>query len=153
MEQTLNQTKTKKKDFHSAVTVNASATEVLKKISQVDLWWAKNFSGSAEKLNDQFTVRFGKTFVDFKISELVPGKKVVWKVLDCYLEWINDKKEWNGTEVVFELSSDKNKTKIDFTHVGLVPEVECYKDCEVGWTKHLTVGLAAFINEGKGKPE
>jgi uncharacterized protein YndB with AHSA1/START domain len=153
MEQTLHQTKTKKKDFHSTITVNASAAEALKKISQVNLWWAKDFSGGAEKLNDQFTVRFGKTFVDFQISELVPGKKIVWKVLDCYLEWINDKKEWIGTEVVFELSSENKKTTIDFTHVGLVPGIECYKDCEAGWTKHLNKGLADFIDTGKGQPE
>jgi hypothetical protein len=153
MEQTLKQTKTDKKNFHRSITVNASAAEAIKKISQVNLWWAKDFAGSAEKLNDTFTVRFGKTFVDFQISELVPNKKVVWKVTDCYLEWINDKKEWNGTEIVYEISAENNKTKIDFTHVGLVPGVECYKDCEVGWSKHLTIGLEALINEGKGKPE
>ncbi len=37
----------------------------MKKISQVNFWWAKNLSGSTEKLNDKFTVRFGETFVDF----------------------------------------------------------------------------------------
>jgi hypothetical protein len=153
MEKTLHQTKSKAKDFHKSITVNASATEAMKKISQVNLWWAKNFSGSAEKLNNTFTVRFGKTFVDFTISELVPGKKVVWTVTDCFLEWIEAKKEWNGTEVVYEISSKNNQTKIDFTHVGLVPGAECYKDCEVGWTKHLTIGLEALINDGKGKPE
>jgi hypothetical protein len=49
----------------------------MKKISQVNLWWAKDFSGKAEKLNDKFTIRFGHTFVDFQIGELVPDKKIV----------------------------------------------------------------------------
>lgn len=141
------------KNFHRTITVDASAASVMKKISQVNLWWAKNFSGSAEKLNDEFTVDFGETFVDFKISELVPNKKVVWKVTDCNLHWIKAKKEWNNTEVVFEISPENNKSKIDFTHVGLVPGVECYDDCEVGWDSHLTKSLAGFINEGKGQPE
>lgn len=142
-----------KKNYHRTITVNASAGEALKKINEVNGWWAKNFTGKAEKLNDKFSVHFGKTFVDFKISEISPGKKVVWKVTDCNLDWINNKKEWNGTEVVFELSGKKDVTQIDFTHFGLVPGVECYNDCEAGWNGHITNSLAKFINEGKGSPE
>ena len=142
-----------KRDFHRTIIVNASAEEIMKKISQVNLWWAKNFSGTAENLNDKFSVRFGETFVDFLISELVSNKKVVWKVTDCNLHWIKAKKEWNNTEVVFEISSENIKSKIDFTHVGLVPGAECYNDCEVRWNGHVTISLASFINEGKGQPE
>ena len=87
------------------------------------------------------------SFVDFVVSELEPGKKVVWKVTDCYLPWFKDTKEWNNTEVVFQLSEENNKTKIDFTHVGLVPEVECYEACEKGWNGHLG-SLEKLINEG-----
>ncbi|MDR3715166.1 MAG: SRPBCC domain-containing protein [Puia sp.] len=142
-----------KRDFHRTLTVNASAGEALKKINQVHLWWARNFTGEAGKLNDRFSVRFGETFVDFQISELIPDKKVVWKVTDCNLHWIKAKKEWNGTEVVFEISAEDNKTKIDFTHLGLVPGIECYNDCEEGWDGHVTMSLAKLINEGKGMPE
>ena len=142
-----------KKDFHRTITVNASPKEAIKKISQVNSWWAKNFTGSAEKLDDKFTVRFGETFVDFLISEVIPDKKVVWKVTDCNLHWIKAKKEWTNTEVVFEISTENHKTRIDFTHLGLVPGVECYDDCEEGWTGHLTKSLVNFINQGKGMPE
>ena len=82
----------------------------------------------------------------------MPYEKVVWKVTDCNLDWIKNKKEWNGTEVVFKLLEGKKSTQIDFTHVGLVPGVECYKDCETGWTEHITVSLVNFINKGKGMP-
>lgn len=142
-----------KKDFHRTITVNASPGEAMKSISQVDRWWAKNFTGSAEKLNDKFAVHFGDTFVDFRISEWVPGKKVVWKVTDCNLHWIKAKKEWKGTEIVFEITPEQNASRIDFTHIGLVPGVECYNDCEVGWNQHITGSLADLINKGKGKPE
>lgn len=140
-------------DFHTTIFVDASPDEVLEKISQVNLWWAKNLSGSAKRLNDKFTVTFGETFVDFQVKELVPSKKVSWKVTDCNLHWISAKKEWKATEVVFELSNEKGKTRLDFTHIGLVPEAECYKDCEAGWNGHITMSLAKFINEGKGEPE
>jgi hypothetical protein len=142
-----------KKNFHTAVTVNASTEEALNKINQVNKWWAKKVKGKSEKLNDKFTVDFGETFVDFQISQLIPNKKVVWLVTDCHLHWINNKKEWNNTEVVFDISTYKSKTKIDFTHIGLVPGVECYYDCKVGWTGHITDSLVKFINEGKGMPQ
>lgn len=143
----------KNDNFHRTITVNASGKEAMKEISHVNLWWAKNFKGNAEKLNDTFSVHFGDTFVDFQISELVPNKKVTWKVTDCNLHWIKAKKEWNGTELVFEISEKENATHIDFTHIGLVPGVECYNDCQVGWNDHITNSLVKLINEGKGMPE
>ncbi len=142
-----------KKDYHRTIIVHASAQEAMKKIAQVNGWWAKNFTGKAETLNDKFSVRFGDTFVDFQISEFLPEQKVVWKVTDCNLDWIKAKKEWNGTEIVFAISPNKNSTQIDFTHIGLVPGVECYNDCEVGWDGHVKNSLVKFINEGKGMPE
>ena len=141
------------KNYHKSIMVNASAEEAIKKISQVNLWWKKDFSGSAEKLNDKFKVLFGEpSFVDFVVSEFVPGKKLGWKVIDCYLPWFQDKKEWNNTEVDFQLSEENGTTKIDFTHIGLVPEVECYDVCEKGWNEHIDT-LVKFINEGNGLPE
>jgi len=142
-----------KKNFRRTMTVEAPPREVMKRISQVNRWWAKNFTGKAVKPDDEFSVRFGDTFVDFKISEFIPDKKVVWTVTDCNLHWIKAKKEWKGTEVVFEISETDNATRIRFTHIGLVPGVECYEDCEAGWTGHLKKSLVKLINEGKGMPE
>ncbi len=97
-------------------------------------------------MNDKFTVPFGEpSFVDFVVSEMITNKKVIWSVTDCYLPWFNDKKEWNNTQVVFELSGENGKTKIDFTHIGLVPGIECYDACEKGWDGHVTESLVKFI--------
>ena len=140
-------------DFSYSLSVKASAKDALKKISEVDKWWAKNFKGKAAKLNDEFSVHFGDTFVDFKISEVIPEKKIVWLVTDCNLDWIKDKKEWKGTECIWNLTEKDGKTQIDFVHKGLTPEVECYKDCKTGWTGHLKNSLQKLIDEGKGFPE
>jgi hypothetical protein len=140
------------RNYHKTLIVKASAEEAMKKISRIALWWRNDFSGDAEKLNSKFTVPFGApSFVDFVVSESAPGKKLVWKVTDCYLPWFKDTKEWNNTEVVFTLSSENGGTQINFTHVGLVPEVECYEACEKGWNGHLNQ-LAGFINENKELP-
>ncbi len=140
-------------DFHLRLTVNAPAKDVLKKIGRVDLWWAKNFQGRAEKPQDKFIVRFGDTFVDFVISEFIPEKKIVWRVTDCQLDWIKDKQEWKNTDVIWTLSEKDGKTRIEFVHKRLTPESECYDSCEAGWTHHLKDSLVKLIEEGKGFPE
>jgi hypothetical protein len=143
----------KMKDFNIAITVNSSAEDAITKISQVNKWWAKKVIGKSGKLNDKFKVDFGETFVDFQISELVPAKKIVWKVTDCNLHWIDNKKEWKGTEVTFAIAESGDSMRIDFTHNGLVPGAECYEDCKAGWTEHITISLKNFINKGIGTPE
>jgi hypothetical protein len=148
------ETKTKTKtDFSLGLTVKAPAKEAMKKIAQVNKWWAKNFEGKAAKLNDEFTVNFGDTFVDFKISECVPDKSITWLVTDCNLGWIKARKEWKGTECIWTLTEKGGKTIIDFVHKGLTPESECYESCKPGWTGHLKNSLVKLIDEGKGFPE
>ena len=138
------------KSYHRTILVNASAAEAIKKIGQIGSWWKKDFSGSSEKLHDRFTVPFGEpSFADFEVSEMKANEKLVWKVTDCHLHWFKDKREWDNTEVVFDLSEENGHTRIDFTHVGLVPEIECYGVCEKGWDGHVTESLVKFINEGK----
>ena len=138
------------KNYHRTLLVDATAGEVIKKINQVDRWWKADFQGMAEKSGDKFTVPFGApSFVDFVVSEWIPNQKVVWEVTDCYIERFKDKKEWIHTQVVFELDLKDGKTEIDFTHVGIGPQCECYAACEAGWNGHLQT-LTRFINEGVG---
>ena len=143
----------KQQDFSYSLTAKASAKDTMKKISQVNLWWAKNFEGKAAKLKDEFSVYFGDTYVNFSISEVIPDKKITWLVTDCNLHWIKDKKEWKDTEVTWTLSEQNGKTRIDFVHKGLVPDSECYENCKPGWTHHLKDSLLPLIETGKGFPE
>ena len=135
--------------YHRSLRVNASAGDAMEKISQVNNWWKKDFEGSAGQLQDHFKIPFGENaFVDFMVTEMAPGKKLTWKVTDCYLPWFTDNKEWNDTEVIFELEEEGDHTRIDFTHNGLVPTFECYGACEKGWDGHIQTSLKNFINEG-----
>lgn len=136
--------------YCTSIVVNESAIEAYNKISRVNEWWAENFEGSAKNLGDIFSVRWGDTFVTFKIAEAIPGKKVSWLVTDCCLPWQNDKTEWTGTEVVFEILEEGDSTKIDMTHVGLTPEVECFENCQTGWNHFINRSLVKFMNEGQG---
>ncbi|PWT73469.1 MAG: ATPase [Bacteroidetes bacterium] len=145
--------KMKQQDYTATIEVNGDTKEAFQKISKVDEWWAKTFKGKALQKGDHFRVEFGDTTVDFDIKEAVPDKKIIWHVSDCYLPFLNDKTEWTGTEVVWEISPKNRHTEIKMTHVGLSPDAECFEVCQQGWNKHIKSSLVNLINENKGMPQ
>ena len=54
-------------------------------------------------------------------------------MLDNYFNFTEDKTEWKGTKVIFEISKIDYKTQLCFTHEGLVPEYECFNVCSNAW--------------------
>lgn len=129
-----------------------TAGDVIKKISHVPEWWGIAFTGSAEKQDDQFVVKMGgDSFFNFTVTELIPGKRVVWLVTDCYMPWYKDKKEWTGTRLIFDLIEDNGITMLNFTHEGLTPGSECYNDCKPGWTHWIRTSLFSYLTTGKGR--
>ncbi|MCC8424573.1 SRPBCC domain-containing protein [Mucilaginibacter sp. UR6-11] len=141
----------KKNDFNSSISAKISADEAIKKISKVPEWWGITFSGSAEKQKDHFIVKMGgDSFFNFTVAELVPGKRVVWLVTDCNMPWYSDKKEWADTKLIFDVIENNGITDLAFTHEGLTPDVECYKDCAPGWTHWIKTSLFSYFTTDKG---
>ena len=140
----------KKQDYKKTFSANVTSKEAFENIVNVGDWWTKSFKGSAKKLNDEFDVTFGKTNVNIKVTESVPYSKLVWLVTDCYLDWLDNKTEWKDTKIVWNITEENDFTKIEMTHVGLVPELECYKDCEAGWNQYTGESLPKLIATGKG---
>jgi hypothetical protein len=138
-------------DFNSSISAKISADEAIEKISNVPEWWGVTFTGSAEKQNDKFTIKMGgESFFNFTVAELIPGKRIVWLVEDCNMPWYSDKKEWADTRLIFDLMENNGVTELNFRHEGLTPEVECYKDCESGWTHWIQTSLFSYFTTGKG---
>ena len=140
-------------DFQCSITISAPAQEIFDKLSRVSEWWVKDVEGNARKLGDAFTVRSGKTFMDFKVVEIVPDTRIVWQVTDCNLSWIENKTEWKGTSIIWEISSRNGSRTLKMTHRGLVPGIECYASCEQGWNYYVMKSLLQFLAEGKGLPD
>ena len=140
-----------KQNFNLSISVNITAIEAIEKINKVPEWWGVTFSGESKKQNDKFVIKMGgDSFFDMTITELIPDKKVVWLVTDCNMPWYSDKKEWAKTKLIFELGEDNGVTILNFTHEGLTPDIECYKDCEPGWTHWITRSLLSYLSTGVG---
>jgi len=141
-----------KQSYTAVITAPVTTKEAQEAIGNVAGWWAQNVTGSSQNLNDVFTTYFGETFGTFKIVEFEPGKKIVWLTTDCYLDLLKDKKEWLGTKIVWEISTVDNSTQIRMTHVGLVPGIECYNDCEKGWDFFIKESLLNLLIGDRGLP-
>jgi hypothetical protein len=140
-------------DYSASITANITAEQATERINRVADWWTASFTGASEKIGDTFSVRWGETFVDFAVMEFVPAKRIVWRVTDCNLPFVDDRKEWKDTEVVFDISSDGAATTVTMTHSGLEPQVECYEACTKGWNFFITESLQKLLTENKGMPD
>ena len=87
-----------------------------------------------------------------KITEFIPGRKVVWQVVDSYLDFVKDKSEWKDTDIVFEIGRKDGKTEVCFKHVALVPAYECYDNCSNAWGRLVNGNLRKWIATGKAQP-
>jgi hypothetical protein len=140
------------KSFTTAFTVDQSPEEVFAAVVDVRGWWTGEIEGRTDRLGAEFEYRYKKLHRSTqKITELVPGKKVVWQVVDSHLGFVEDKTEWNGTRVVFEIARKGDQTELRFTHVGLVPSVECFGGCSGAWDSLVNENLRRLITKGAGK--
>jgi hypothetical protein len=138
-------------NYTATIEVAASAQDVFNRIEDVSKWWSKDFEGSSKKINDEFVICHpGSHYSKQTLVEVIPNKKVVWLVTDSKLNWLEkDKYEWTNTKMVFEITTNGDKTVLHFTHEGLVPEKECYVRCQQGWNMVIKDWLFNFITAGK----
>jgi hypothetical protein len=93
------------KDYTTSFSVDETPEQVFAAINNVRGWWSGEIDGRTDKLGVEFTYRYQDVHRSTqRITELVPGKKVVWHVLDAKINFVKDKAEWNGTDIIFEIT-------------------------------------------------
>jgi len=136
--------------FTTTISVDQDPEETFAAINNVRGWWSGEIEGNTNKLGAQFTYRYEDVHrSQQKITEFVPGKRVVWQVLDSQLSFVKHQSEWTGTKIVFEISEKNGKTEVRFTHAGLVPEYECFDDCSIAWDALVKGNLRKLIATGE----
>ena len=134
-------------------TVDQTPEEAFAAINNVRGWWSGNIDGATDKLGAEWTYRYKDIhYSKQRITELVPGKRVAWLVVDSYLSFVDDKAEWNGTEITFDIARKGNQTEVTFRHLGLTPEAQCFDGCSNAWGFIINTSLRNLIATGKGEP-
>jgi hypothetical protein len=136
-----------------AFTVEQSPEEAFAAITRVRDWWSGDVDGPTDQLGAVFTYRYQDIHRSTqRVTELVAGRRVTWHIEDSFLSFASDKSEWDGTDVIFELSPVDAGTEVRFTHVGLAPAVECYDQCSSAWQFYVGGSLRTLITKGQGQP-
>ncbi len=138
--------------FSTSFTVDQPPQAAFAAICNVRGWWSEDITGSAQRVGDRFTHQVLDLHrCDIEVTQMVPGARIVWTVLANHFSFTRDKTEWTGTEIVFEIAAAGDGTRVGFTHVGLVPDYECYNVCTDGWQTYVA-SLRDLIATGQGRP-
>ena len=139
--------------YTATFAVDQTPEQVFAAITNVRGWWSEQIDGRTDQVGAEFKYHYRDVHrARFKITEFVPAKKIVWHVVENYFDFVEDKTEWMGTDVVFEIGKQGDKTELRFTHVGLVPAYECYSVCTDAWGSYVKGSLRDLITTGAGQP-
>src|SRR4051812_24787689 len=96
----------KTQDFTTTISVNGTPEEAFAAITNVRAWWTGEIEGNSAHEGDEFTYRYQKFhYSKQKVTQLIPGKKVAWLVLESQLNFVENKSEWTGTEITFDINA------------------------------------------------
>ena len=122
----------------------ATVYEALTTIEGLRGWWTDDTSGQTQT-DGVIAFRFGAAGgFDMKVLEQLPGKRLLWLVVDGPAEWI-------GTKVSFDLHQEADYAVILFKHEGWKEPVEFMHHCSTKWATFL-LSLKSLIETGKGAP-
>jgi hypothetical protein len=139
--------------FTTTYFVDQTPDEVFAVIVDVRGWWSGEIDGTTDQLGAEFTYRHEDIHYSKQhITELIPGQKVTWHIVDANLNFTDDPHEWIGTNITFEINRKGDHTEVSFTHHGLVPDIGCFEQCSHGWDYFINGSLRNLITTGQSAP-
>jgi len=135
--------------YTTSIEINSTKEAVFQAISK-DLknWWGRQ-DIPIDKSGIIFKVAWGEPWDQFKVTEYVENKCIVWECIDANqkingLEGVE--KEWVGTKIHWELHElNEQRTLLKFRHEGLVPEFVCFDFCSESWERFLHGSLMNYL--------
>lgn len=125
---------------------------VFEAVNNVRGWWSEEIDGRTDQLGE-FRYRYQEAHnCTIRIVELLPFESVRWLVVENYFDFVEEKSEWTGTEILFEILPKGNETELRFSHIGLTPKYECFEICSVVWREYIEGSPRSLITCGKGQP-
>lgn len=139
------------RNFQYTFATSKNRSVVFKHLINPKNWWVGLFGetidGKSNEINDEFSFQAGDGvhFTNQKLTTLDMDKKIEWLVTESNLSFLKNTNEWAGTKICFDMMQEDNKTKVTFSHKGLVPEIECYGGCSSAWTQYMQ-NLEKFLS-------
>ena len=116
--------------FTTTLSVDQSPDEVFAAVLNVRGWWSENIDGPTDQPGELFTYHHQDVHrCTIRVAEMTSPTRVVWHVVDNHFNFTDDANEWKGTEIHFDITRVGTKTELRFTHLGLVPDYECFDVC------------------------
>ncbi|MFD1938230.1 MULTISPECIES: SRPBCC family protein [Nonomuraea] len=138
--------------FTTTFTVDRTPMEAFDAVIDARGWWSEEIDGPTDQPGAEFTYHYEDVHrCRIQVTEAVPGRKVSWLVVDNYFDFTEDKTEWIGTTISFDISDEDGKTEVRLTHQGLVPAYECFEVCSTAWDFYAG-SLRSLITTGEGQP-
>ncbi|AMN43875.1 SRPBCC family protein [Rhodoplanes sp. Z2-YC6860] len=107
-------------------------------------WWTTDTKGDCD-VGSVIKFQFGERgFIDMKVLELAPAKRVLWQVTGGPGEWI-------GTKVSFDLAPEDDFTVVRFKHQGWKEPSEFMDHCSTKWATFL-MSMKSLVETGRGAP-
>ena len=134
------------KDFSTTFTVPASRTAVFKAITTPKDWWDDHIEGSAAEAGGEFHFDTDQRYAEFRVEEAEEGDRLVWHTESTGKE--KEDRDWDDTSLIFELSDseeEKGETQVTFTHRGMHPHEEGYKEAVEAWRERIQDRLEPLI--------
>src|SRR5262245_21565512 len=140
--------------YTATLLVEQAPEEVFDAINNVRGWWSGEIEGDTDKLGAEFTYRYKDVHRSRqRVTESVPGRRVVWHVLEARLAFVKDTGERKDTDIVFDISRKCGKTEVGFTHKVLVRAFECYDTCSNAWGALINGNLRGLITTGRDQAD
>ena len=141
-------------DFTTSVTINRPAEDVFQAVLNARGWWNEAIEGPTSEIGDEFGFEVpGLHRTRMRITDVEPHRRITWLVVDNSFAFVEDQSEWVGDRIVFHFTADGDGTRVTFTQLGLVPDLECYDVCSNAWVFFVRNSLRQLAENGKGMPE
>ena len=142
-------------DFTATFSVDQTPEQVFAAINDVRSWWTGEIEGRTDTLGAEFTYRYKDIHrTTHKITELVPGKRVVWHVTASHLSLVREQAA-SGTGPTSSSTSRARATGprcASRTSASRRPSSATI-GCSRAWSFFITDSLKKRIATGNGRAE
>src|SRR5436309_6613498 len=101
------------RSFTTTISVAATPQQVFDAVNDVRAWWGTTIVGPSDSVGDEIVhdVR-GIHHCRIRVTSSEPGRRVAWTILENSFTFVDDKDEWVGNELVFDIRPDGDRTTL-----------------------------------------